>query len=275
MSQQEKHFYEFGEFRIDVTKRRLLRHGEIVPLTPKAFDVLLALAEQSGKMIEKDELMQKVWPDTAVEENNLTQNIYTLRKIFGERRNESRFIATVPGLGYRFVAEVKRVPLETEEVTIRENTEARVVIAETEEDDSEPLTNSAMPASVAPPLLPVVTESRRSNKQTVGWLLALAIVLVLALSYAVIRNWPANNSSEVCRNLTVNQLTNTGTIPRATISPDGKHIAYSVSEGDRQSLWLRQLATGSTQQIVPPEDAAYHTLNFSHDGNYLYYVKRK
>ena len=126
MSQEIKQFYEFGEFRIDVTKRRLLRAGEIVPLTPKAFDVLLALAEQSGKMIEKDELMQKVWPDTAVEENNLTQNIYTLRKIFGERRNESRYIATVPGLGYRFVAEVKQVPFAEEEVTIRENTEARV-----------------------------------------------------------------------------------------------------------------------------------------------------
>src|SRR5262245_36701946 len=135
MSQQEKHFYEFGEFRIDVTKRRLLRHGEIVPLTPKAFDVLLALAEQSGRMMEKDELMQKVWPDTAVEENNLTQNIYTLRKIFGESRHESRYIATVPGLGYRFVAEVKRVPFADEEVKIKEKTEARVVIKETVGED--------------------------------------------------------------------------------------------------------------------------------------------
>jgi DNA-binding winged helix-turn-helix (wHTH) protein len=119
MSQQEKRFYEFGEFRIDVTKRRLLREGEIVPLAPKVFDVLLTLAEHSGKTIEKDELMQKVWPDAVVEENNLTQNIYTLRKILGESRNDNRFIVTVPGIGYRFVAEVRRVLFDDEEVAIK------------------------------------------------------------------------------------------------------------------------------------------------------------
>src|SRR5215468_10488032 len=71
MSEQERNFYEFGEFRIDLTKRRLLRAGEIVPLAPKVFDLLLTLAERSGKTIEKDELMQKIWPDAVVEENNL------------------------------------------------------------------------------------------------------------------------------------------------------------------------------------------------------------
>ena len=276
MLQEIKQFYEFGEFRIDVTKRRLLRAGEIVPLTPKAFDVLLVLAEQSGRMIEKDELMRKVWPDTAVEENNLTQNIYTLRKVFGERRNESRYIATVPGLGYRFVAEVKRVPFEDGEVTIQEKREARVVITETEsENDGEALTHPALPASVTPPLLPAATEPRRINKQVAGGLIALAIVLATVMTYAFIRYWRATPSAEGFRELTVNQLSHTGTTTRATISPDGKYVAYSISEGDRQSLWLRQLATGSTQQIVPPEDASYFTLNYSHDGNYLYFVKGK
>jgi Tol biopolymer transport system component/DNA-binding winged helix-turn-helix (wHTH) protein len=289
MSQEIKQFYEFGEFRIDVTKRRLLRAGEIVPLTPKAFDVLLVLAEQSGRMIEKDELMQKVWPDTAVEENNLTQNIYTLRKVFGERRNESRYIATVPGLGYRFVAEVKRVPFADEEITIKEKREARVVIAETLEDDKpdgETLLNPtqpasgiqpqiALPLSVTPPLLPPATESRQFSKKVVGGLIALAILLVATLGYVIIRYWRANPSTVGFRELTVTQLTHTGTVPRACISPDGKHVIYSVIEGDHQSLWLRQLATGSTQQIAPPEGAAYHTLNYSHDGNYLYFIKRK
>lgn len=111
MSSQEKHLYEFGPFRLDPLKRRLLRGGESIPLTPKAFDTLLVLVEQSGRTIEKDELMKKVWPDAIVEENNLTQNITALRKSLGDSRHESHYIATIPGLGYRFVADVNRVAL--------------------------------------------------------------------------------------------------------------------------------------------------------------------
>lgn len=109
MSNQEKHLYEFGPFRLDSSKRRLTREDEPVQLTPKAFETLLALVEQSGRTIEKDDLMKKVWPDAIVEENNLTQNITALRKSLGDSRHESHYIATIPGLGYRFVADVKKV----------------------------------------------------------------------------------------------------------------------------------------------------------------------
>src|SRR5262252_4746078 len=111
MSKQEREFYEFGPFRLDPVKRRLLHHGEPLPLTPKAFDTLLALVQESGKTIEKDDLMKKVWPDAIVEENNLNQNITALRKSLGDSRQESKYIATIPGFGYRFVAEVKLAPL--------------------------------------------------------------------------------------------------------------------------------------------------------------------
>ena len=106
MDKPAKHFYEFGPFRLDASRRRLLRGGEVVPLTPKAFDTLLALVEQSGRVVEKDDLMERVWPGVAVEENNLTQNFSALRKALGERREEPQYIATVPGLGYRFIASV-------------------------------------------------------------------------------------------------------------------------------------------------------------------------
>jgi DNA-binding winged helix-turn-helix (wHTH) protein len=109
MSQQKKHFYEFGPFRIDVLKRRLLRDGEVIRLTPKAFDLLFVLVEEGGRTIEKDELLDRVWPGTAVEENNLNQNITALRKALGDSRQESQYLATIPGLGYRFVAEVRKV----------------------------------------------------------------------------------------------------------------------------------------------------------------------
>jgi DNA-binding winged helix-turn-helix (wHTH) protein/TolB-like protein/Tfp pilus assembly protein PilF len=108
MSEQIQDFYEFDPFRVDSLKRLLLRDGLPVPLKPKVFDTLLVLIENSGRVVEKDELMQSIWPDTAVEENNLTQNISAIRKALGERRDEHRYVVTVPGRGYRFVADVRK-----------------------------------------------------------------------------------------------------------------------------------------------------------------------
>ena len=109
MSVQEKHFYQFGPFRLDPVKRRLLRDGEVLKLTPKAFETLLVLVEQKGKTIEKNELLEKVWAGTIVEENNLNQCITALRKSLGDSRQESQYIATIPGIGYRFVADVREL----------------------------------------------------------------------------------------------------------------------------------------------------------------------
>jgi DNA-binding winged helix-turn-helix (wHTH) protein/Tfp pilus assembly protein PilF len=99
--------YHFGPFRLDASKRGLQREGQAVPLTPRAFDTLLALVENRGRVVEKDELMRRVWPDVVVEEANLTQNVFTLRKALGEGSKEQRYIATVPRRGYQFVAEVR------------------------------------------------------------------------------------------------------------------------------------------------------------------------
>src|SRR5215510_388545 len=102
-----KHYYEFCPYRLDLARRLLLREGEVVSLTSKVFDLLLLLVESSGRVLEKDELMTKLWPDTIVEEANLSVYVSTLRKALGERPGEHRYIATIPGQGYCFVAEVK------------------------------------------------------------------------------------------------------------------------------------------------------------------------
>ncbi|HEY0005283.1 MAG TPA: alpha/beta fold hydrolase [Pyrinomonadaceae bacterium] len=104
---QTKRFYVFGVFRLDVTERVLSSQKGIVPLTPKAFETLLVLVQNSGHVLSKDELMEKVWPDSFVEENNLAQNISALRKALGEEAGGQKFIETVPKRGYRFVAEVR------------------------------------------------------------------------------------------------------------------------------------------------------------------------
>jgi DNA-binding winged helix-turn-helix (wHTH) protein/Tfp pilus assembly protein PilF len=119
MPGSEPHIFEFGDFLVDQSKRLLLRAGEPVPLTPKVFDTLLHLVQHSGLLVGKDELIRAVWPDTVVEENNLNQNISTLRRLLGEDRGENRYIVTVPGRGYRFVAAVRssaelaRAPIRT------------------------------------------------------------------------------------------------------------------------------------------------------------------
>jgi DNA-binding winged helix-turn-helix (wHTH) protein/TolB-like protein/Flp pilus assembly protein TadD len=107
MGEQESQFYEFGRFRLDTSERVLLRDLDPVPLTPKVFDILLALVERGGHIVEKNDLMKKVWPNTFVEEGNLTQNVSILRKALGENPASPQFIETVARRGYRFVAVVK------------------------------------------------------------------------------------------------------------------------------------------------------------------------
>ncbi len=109
MNGGERQVYEFEGFLLDAGKRLLIREdAEVVPLMPKALDILLHLVQRAGTVVEKDELMSSIWPDTIVEENNLTQNISALRRVLGEKHRENRFIATVPGRGYKFVAAVSK-----------------------------------------------------------------------------------------------------------------------------------------------------------------------
>lgn len=108
--------FSFGDFHLDASKRLLLKHGETVPLNSKTFDLLLALLENHGQVLSKDELLEKVWAGQFVEENNLTVHISALRKIFGEKKGEHRFIVTVPGRGYSFVAEIRQSNLEKSSV---------------------------------------------------------------------------------------------------------------------------------------------------------------
>lgn len=114
MSLMEKEMYEFGPFLLDPAEHLLSCEGIPVSLTPKAFDTLLYLVRNSGRILTKDELLKQIWPDTFVEEVNLAVNISTIRKILGENPQHCRYIATVPGRGYRFVGEVRKIADQTE-----------------------------------------------------------------------------------------------------------------------------------------------------------------
>lgn len=109
--------FRFGEYELDCARRTLTRDGEPLTLNSKAFELLKVLVEGNGEIVTKDELLERVWPDQFVEENNLTVQISALRKLFGERKGEHNFIATIPGKGYKFVAEL--IPNEEIDVTER------------------------------------------------------------------------------------------------------------------------------------------------------------
>lgn len=109
MTQATPEIYAFGEFRLNADRRLLLTTGgETVSIMPKAFDTLLLLVRNAGRTVSKDEILTVVWHGRVVEENNLTQSVSAVRKLLGERPDQHRFIATVPGRGYRFVAEVRQ-----------------------------------------------------------------------------------------------------------------------------------------------------------------------
>src|SRR5712692_8625208 len=117
-----KHIYEFGGFRLDTSERVLLRNGISVPLTPKVFDTLAVLVQKSGHVVVKDELMNQVWADSFVEESNLTQNIFVLRKVLGETRDGSSYIETVSKRGYRFVASVRELEDDNDDLATEKHT---------------------------------------------------------------------------------------------------------------------------------------------------------
>ena len=114
MRQKNGYLYQFGQFVLDTSQHLLLREAIPVSLTPKTYDALLVLVQNAGRMLAKDELMKALWPNSFVEESNLTQQISMIRRALGESAGEDRYIVTIPSRGYRFAAEVKVVPVQAD-----------------------------------------------------------------------------------------------------------------------------------------------------------------
>jgi DNA-binding winged helix-turn-helix (wHTH) protein len=160
VSKAKQRVWEFGPFRLNEAERLLLRAGEPVGLTPKVFDTLVALLEQSGHLVEKDELMERLWPGTFVEEGALTRNISDLRKTLGEER----YVETVPKRGYRFVALVREVTDESATLFVEKTTEAQLII---EEEETTP----------APAVLAHQTRAKHRLKTRLATLLAGGVLI--------------------------------------------------------------------------------------------------
>ena len=187
------HVYEFGDFRLD-TAKRLLRQldGTTVPLTPRVFETLLYMVEHHGIVLDKERLMEAVWPDSIVEENNLSQNISTLRRIFGETPGSHSYIVTVPGRGYRFVAEV------------REQTDNGSATVQAEEATGPTSPESRTEAAT--------TNDRQRLHGKAGGQLAFAALGVILLAAAVISRGPIARWLEQHRVVSAAPATLSGTV---------------------------------------------------------------
>ena len=160
--------YEFGDFQLDAAKRRLRRlDGTPIPLTPRVFDTLLYMVEHHDSVLDKERIMEAVWPDSIVEENNLAQAISKLRQVFGETPGSHSYIMTVPGRGYRFVAGVAQ----------RSEGAASPEHAAGKEPINTPETVSVQAARIQRP----VTPWPRSRNTTRVWAFALSVIVIVVL----------------------------------------------------------------------------------------------
>jgi DNA-binding winged helix-turn-helix (wHTH) protein/TolB-like protein len=192
---KKRRYFEFGEFQLDVKERALMRHGEALQLTPKAFDTLLLLVENAGSLVEKDEMMRVVWPDSFVEEVGLARNISVLRKALGQDADGQAFIETVPKRGYRFIATVRERVDESTEIIYEQSGIARTVeISDYLHDDGEAIeaigatrarelmqTSAPVRALPAAALVPSFWRSTRA----VALLAVLLIAIVAATAYVI------------------------------------------------------------------------------------------
>lgn len=174
-----KQIYEFGPFHLNLAEQILLREGKVVVLTPKALETLAVLVEHHGHLVGKDELIRRVWPDTIVEEGNLNNLIYLLRKALGDDFSEHKYIETVSKRGYRFLAEVRKV-------ADQESAPDQAAAALASSPSDERLVSPSLPVS-SPPRLSVFLP--RALRERPGMVLMATSVLSFALTIALFSVW--------------------------------------------------------------------------------------
>jgi Tol biopolymer transport system component/DNA-binding winged helix-turn-helix (wHTH) protein len=270
MSLPFKHLYEFGEFRLDV-KEKILMHGDRpVELTPKGFELLSVFVENHGRLLEKDELMTRVWADSFVEESNLTFNIRQLRKALDDDAHDPKYIKTVRRHGYRFIADVRQISAEP-------SAEAK----NGRRDDAPPIFRTADPAPDRAAAGQPTTnpENLRARRKLLSPVFLVAAILPIAA--IVIGLWYVSRKGSEPHALVLatafnsEKLSTNGRVVFAVLSPDGKDVIYTNGAiTDRQSIWLRQLENGNSVEIIPPADEVYFGLALSPDGKTLYFVRR-
>jgi Tol biopolymer transport system component/DNA-binding winged helix-turn-helix (wHTH) protein len=261
VSEQKQDIYAFHNFQLDIGKGILFRENQPVTLQWKTFELLCTLVRSNGNLVTRDELMNQLWADTFVEDNNLSQHIRALRKALDENGNGgAKFIETVAGRGYRFTAEVAKIPAETQPIA----------------------GTNGLSQNGAGKSFPVAAHNDRVKtaplsifRQTKFGIAAIFVILLLTAAFFLwLRQEPEEDES-AARFLNFSSVKYQKIIEnqygQAAISPDGRFIVYTDIVGNKQTLWLRQLATNTNLQILPPNSADYRQLIFSHDSEFIFF----
>jgi Tol biopolymer transport system component/DNA-binding winged helix-turn-helix (wHTH) protein len=252
----DNHLYEFGNFVLDAQSRILLRDGVTVRLTPKAFETLLVLIQNGVQVVDKDQLMKEVWPNTFVEEGSLSRNIYELRKALGDDSSEPKYIETIPKRGYRFLAPLKvsapAIPKDYqvpdarkinsatgggETTIIEKHTYARVVSEDIEGSDS-PAEIKVLPSAVI--LLPA-PDTVGPKRKTILVATAVAVLLLGGSigSFVYLKHYAKSPTPAVRAKSTLVRLTNNNAWDAgAAWSPDGKRIAFCSNRDGKTEIYV-------------------------------------
>ncbi len=276
MRVKTKHFYEFGGFRIDSGDRVLLRGNDVIPLTPKAFDLLLMLVENASHVLSKDELMKQIWPDSFVEEANLSHHIFALRKALGEEKNGAKFIETIPRRGYRFVANVNEVQDEMGDILVTEHTRSHIII---EEEQEFPAPATLVKTTEVIPQGRLGGEGEEINsKWRARIILPVMVGLALLIGGGVWMLWFRLEAKPTLPPMTMVSLT---TFPDdefdPALSPDGRLIAFAWTGGSGGSdinIYVKQVDAGAPVQLTYTKECRNGSIAWSPDGRFIAFARQ-
>ena len=243
--------YEFGPFLLEPHVRRLSRAGATVSLPAPEFELLVLLVRNPGRVVEKREIMDAVWPEAEVEENNVTVRMSSLRRALGETKGNHPYIQTVTGRGYCLITPVKELPALSETVATATRSEPQPLIEATA-----PLNASAQKWTIR-------------NIRLYGFV----AVGLIAASVLYAAWWRRGRGEWQAQSMRMTRVTHTGRVAWAAVSPDGQNVAYVERDAELSSLWLQRTGANSPLQLLPPVKLIYKELAFSPDGNTLYYSK--
>ncbi|HRH44120.1 MAG TPA: winged helix-turn-helix domain-containing protein, partial [Pyrinomonadaceae bacterium] len=239
--------YEFAEFKFDGKKGKLWKNEELILLSPKATELLALLLERNGKFVSKEEIFEKVWAGTYVEDGVLTQNIYTLRKALGNDADGSPIIENKTRLGYRVT-----IPINEIEQTTGNQIE---------------ITNA--PQSDTPSIL---VEKKSQNRKPITLILGSILLLVtLFLGWFFLRAKISAFFRKPIENVKFTKLSNSGDLANAVLSPDGNLVAF-IRGND---VYLKDIATDKDIKLTIPNVPSFSSLRFSPDGNFIYFRNNK
>ena len=297
MSSPDNHLYEFGPYVMDARSRILLKDGATVRLTPKAFDTLLVLVQHASQVVEKEQLLQEVWPDIFVEEGSLSHNIHGLRKALGDDSSEPRYIETIPKRGYRFVAPVKiSQPVtptaqigfsghEGDTVVIEKHTYARVISDEFEGPDvlehiDEPKVAvqhaSLSPATEPRALVSGVTDQRKKRRILIAVIAgALVVSAIATFAYFYSTRAPVTQSPVSRARSTLVRLTNNTAMDcEPAWSPDGSKVAFWSNRDGGKEIYVMD-ADGSNVRRLTNNLADDVNPNWSPDGSRILFESER